>query len=106
MNKKFIIRKNEEIQEIVKTSKKIVSKYFIVYYRKNDYSYIRFCICVSKKIGKAHTRNLFKRRIKDILIKNKLNYSNDYVIILRNAVTDILYDKMKYELLDVLKGVK
>ena len=28
MNKKFIIRKNEEIQEIVKTSKKIVSKYF------------------------------------------------------------------------------
>lgn len=106
MNKKFIIRKNEEIQEIVKTSKKIVSKYFIVYYRKNDYSYNRFCISVSKKIGKAHTRNLFKRRIKDILIKNKLNYSNDYVIILRNAVTDILYDKMKYELLDVLKGAK
>ena len=106
MNKKFIIRKNEEIQEIVKTSKKIVSKYFIVYYRKNDYSYNRFCVSVSKKIGKAHTRNLFKRRIKDILIKNKLNYSNDYVIILRNAVTDILYDKMKVELLDILKGVK
>jgi ribonuclease P protein component len=106
MNKKFIIRKNEEIQEIVKTSKKIVSKYFIIYYRNNDYSYNRFCVSVSKKIGKAHTRNLFKRRIKDILMKNKLNNSNDYVIILRNAVTDILYDKMKLELLDILKGVK
>lgn len=106
MNKKFIIRKNEEIQEIVKTSKKIVSKYFIIYYRKNDYSYSRFCVSVSKKIGKAHTRNLFRRRIKDILMKNKLNNSNDYVIILRNAVTDILYDKMRYELLDILKGVK
>ena len=106
MNKKFIIRKNEEIQEIVKTSKKIVSKYFIIYYRKNDYSYSRFCVSVSKKIGKAHTRNLFRRRIKDILMKNKLNNSNDYVIILRNAVTNILYDKIKYELLDILKGVK
>jgi ribonuclease P protein component len=106
MNKKFIIRKNEEIQEIVKTSKKIVSKYFIIYYRKNDYSYSRFCVSVSKKIGKAHTRNLFRRRIKDILMKNKLNNSNDYVIILRNAVTDILYDKMRLELLDILKGVK
>ena len=61
---------------------------------------------MSKKIGKAHTRNLFRRRIKDILMKNKLNISNDYVIILRNAVTDILYDKMRYELLDILKGVK
>ena len=106
MNKKFIIRKNEEIQEIVKTSKKIVSKYFIIYYRKNDYFYSRFCVSVSKKIGKAHTRNLFRRRIKDILMKNKLNNSNDYVIILRNAVTDILYDKMRLELLDILKGVK
>lgn len=106
MNKKFIIRKNEEIQEIVKTSKKVISKYFIIYYRRNDYSYNRFCVSVSKKIGKAHTRNLFKRRIKDILMKNKLNNSNDYVIILRNAVTDILYDKMRLELLDILKGVK
>ena len=49
MNKKFIIRKNEEIQEIVKTSKKIVSKYFIIYYRKNDFSYNRFCISMCRK---------------------------------------------------------
>jgi ribonuclease P protein component len=96
----------EEIQEIVKTSKKLVSKYFIVYFRQNDFQYNRYCVSVSKKIGKAHTRNLSKRRIKDILIKNKLNNSIDYVIILRNAVTDILYDKMRYELLDILKGVK
>ena len=106
MNKKFIIRKNEEIQKIVKNSKKIVNKYFIIYFHKNDYFYNRFCVSVSKKIGKAHTRNLYKRRIKDILMKNKLNNSNDYVIILRNAVTDILYDQLKYELLEVLKGVK
>ena len=65
-----------------------------------------FGLSVGKKIGNAVVRNKYKRRIKDILMKNKLNNSNDYVIILRNAVTDILYDKMKYEWLDILKGVK
>lgn len=106
MKKKYIIRKNEEIQKLVKTSKKVVNKYFIVYFRKNDFQYNRYCVSVSKKIGKAHTRNLFKRRVKDILVKNDINNSSDYVIILRNAVIGITYDNMQCELLDILKGDK
>ena len=101
MKKKYIIRKNEEIQEIVKTSKKLVNKYFIVYFRNNDFQYNRYCISVSKKLGKAHTRNLYKRRIKD-----NINNSMDYVIILRNAVIGISYEEMQYELLNTLKGDK
>lgn len=106
MKKKYIIRKNEEIQKIVKSSKKIVNKYFIVYFKENNLSYNRYCVSVSKKIGKAHTRNLFKRRVKDILMKNSINNSKDYVIILRNVVINISYEKMQYELLDILKGDK
>ena len=106
MKKKYIIRKNEEIQEIVKTSKKLVNKYFIVYFRKNDFQYNRYCVSVSKKLGKAHTRNLYKRRIKDILMKNNINNSMDYVIILRNAVIGISYEEIQYELLNILKGDK
>ncbi len=106
MKKKYIIRKNEEIQKIVKNSKKIVNKYFIVYFKENELSYNRYCVSVSKKIGKAHTRNLFKRRVKDILMKNNINNSKDYVIILRNVVINISYEKMQYELLDILKGDK
>ena len=104
MKKKYIIRKNEEIQKIVKKSKKIVSKYFIIYFKENDYLYNRYCVSVSKKIGKAHVRNLYKRRIKDILIKNDINNSIDYVIILRNAILNVSYEDIKYELLKVLKG--
>ena len=36
MNKKYIIRKNEEIQKILQNSKKIVNKYFVIYYSKNN----------------------------------------------------------------------
>ena len=106
MKKKYIIRKNEEIQKIVKSSKKFVNKYFIVYFKENNLSYNRYCVSVSKKIGKAHTRNLFKRRVKNILMKNNINNSKDYVIILRNVVINISYEKMQYELLDILKGDK
>ena len=70
MNKKFILRKNEEIQEVIKKSKKVINKYFVVYYAKNDKKNNRYCISVSKKIGKAHTRNLYKRRIKYNLFKS------------------------------------
>ena len=106
MNKKFIVRKNEEIQEIIKSNKKIVNKYFVIYYTKNDLNYNRFCISVGKKIGKAHTRNLYKRRVKDILMKNNINFSCDYVIILRTAIIDAEYDKINSELIKVLKGEK
>ncbi len=104
MNKKYILRKNEEIQNIIKNSKKEVNKFFIVYYLKNNLNYNRYCVSVSKKIGKAHTRNLYKRRIKDILMKFKYNNSCDYVIILRKSVLDIEYDDMKKELSTLIKG--
>lgn len=106
MNKKFIVRKNEEIQEIIKKNNKIINKYFIIYFIKNDLNYNRYCISVGKKIGKAHTRNLYKRRVKDILMKNNINSSCDYVIILRTAIIDAEYDKINSELIKVLKGEK
>ena len=80
MNKKFIVRKNEEIQEIIKRSNKKYNKFFVIYCAKNSLGYNRFCISVGKKIGKAHTRNLYKRRIKDILMKNRMEFTKKYVI--------------------------
>ena len=93
-------------KQIIKSNKKIISKYFVIYYVENNLNYNRFCISVGKKIGKAHTRNLYKRRIKDILMKNNINSSYDYVIILRTAIIGVPYDKLNIELIKVLKGEK
>lgn len=106
MNKKYIIRKNEDIQDIIKKSKKLINKYFVVYYDKNDFDYNRYCISVSKKIGKAHIRNLYKRRLKDILNKNDINNRCDYVIILRKAILEIDYNCIMNSLVNLLKGEK
>ena len=106
MNKKYIIRKNEEINDIIKCNKKIVSNYFVIYYNEKKKDNSRFCISVSKKIGKAHLRNLLKRQIKDILMKNNINNLNDYVIILRNNVLSLSYIQMSNELIKLVKGEK
>ena len=106
MNKKFIVRKNEEIQEIIKKNKKIINKYFIIYFIENYLNYNRYCISVGKKIGKAHTRNLYKRRVKDILMKNNINSSCDYVIILRTNILGNSYQEISSELLKLLRGEK
>ena len=106
MNKKYIIRKNEDIQNIINDSKKIVNKYFIIYFSCNDLKHNRYCVSISKKLGKANIRNLYKRRIKDILMKNNINNSYDYVIIVRKSILDINYEMIKKELLDIMKGNK
>ena len=106
MNKKFIVRKNEEIQEIIKRSNKKYNKFFVIYCAKNSLGYNRFCISVGKKIVKAHTRNLYKRRIKDILMKNNIDSSNDYVIILRTDILGNSYQKISDELFKLLRGEK
>ena len=78
----------------------------MIYCAKNSLGYNRFCISVGKKIGKAHTRNLYKRRIKDILMKNNIDSSNDYVIILRTDILGNSYQKISDELLKLLRGEK
>lgn len=104
MNKEYIIRKNEEIKEIVKTGKKTISKFFIIYNIESDTPYNKYCVSVSKKLGKAHIRNKLKRRIKDILMKNKMELARKYVIILRKEVLDASYNNLKEVLISQIKG--
>ena len=86
------------------------NRYYYLYNRINeDNKYYRFCICVSKKLGNAVTRNKNKRQIKDIIDKSNLVFSreNDYVIILRKEISNASFkDKEKYliEILCQLKG--
>ena len=60
MKKIEIIKSSEEYTEIINTSKSKKSKYFSVYYRKNNNSN-RYGITVPKKTGTAVTRNKSKK---------------------------------------------
>ena len=111
MKKLNIIKKQEEIDNIIKNGNLSKNKYFFIYNKERNPKYYRFCICVSKKLGNAVIRNKNKRQIKDIIDKSNLVFKSnmDYVIILRKEISNISYEEKKKYLLDILcklEGVK
>ena len=102
MNKKYIVTDNNEIQKIIQTGKKKINKFFVIYYKDSKNSFNRYCISVSKKLGNAVTRNKLKRQLKDIIQKNTIKGTSDYVIIVRQELKDLSYQIKEKELLKIL----
>ena len=105
MKKLNIIKKQSEIDNIIKNGKMYKNRYYFLYniYNKEN-KYYRFCICVSRKLGNAVTRNKNKRQIKDIIDKSNLLFprDNDYVIILRKEINTLSFEDKKKYLLEIL----
>lgn len=103
MKKIEIIKSSREYTEIINNSRSKKSKYFSVYYRKNNGSN-RYGITVPKKTGPAVTRNKVKRRIKNIIDNNKKVVHNgyDYVIIIKKGILDLTYEEIEKELLKLI----
>lgn len=104
MKKKNIIKSKFEYTEIIKKSKYIKNKYFVIYFRQND-SNNRYGISVPTKTGKAHIRNKIKRRLKNIIDNNQINIQNsyDYVIIVRKSIVELNYQQMENNFLALIE---
>lgn len=100
MDKLHRVRKNEDFQTIIKDRKSVANAKFVVYYKKNDLSFLRVGISVSKKLGKAVVRNKIKRQVR-MMAKELFDQSEgiDYIIIVRNKFLDDSYQGNKKDLL-------
>ncbi len=103
MKKIEIIKSSQEYTEIINTNKSKKSKYFSIYYRKNNKDN-RYGITIPKKTGKAVIRNKIKRRIKNIIDNNKKIVYNgyDYVIIVKKGILELTYEEIEKELLKLI----
>lgn len=106
MNKKYILQKAQVIEKIITEKKIKKNNFFVIYFSSNNLNYNRYCISIGRKLAKAHDRNKVKRRIKDILMKNNINYSKDYVIIVRNYSLKLKYEQLKEELIKLIKEIE
>lgn len=79
------LRKSTQFSKVYKRGKSIADRHLVVYYMKNGTSENKLGISVSKKVGKAVTRNRVKRLIKEAyrLNDDKVKQGLDIVIIAR-----------------------
>ena len=112
MKKKFIVKSTRDFDSIIKNGIWIKNKYFVIYYQKNNLSYDRYGISVSKKLGNAVFRNKYKRKLRAIIDNYKKVYINneDYIIILRKEAINQKYEILQDSFFAIMnkrtKGIK
>ncbi len=107
MKKKYIVKQNQEFNDLIENAKYKRNPFFVCYYRNNGTNSSRFGISVGKKIGNAVTRNKLKRQVRAIVDEDKKYYSNglDYIIMVRKGCLTCSYQEMKNKLLELLEQI-
>ena len=76
MQKREMIKKNEDFEKIIKTGKLKKTKYYNIYYKDGGNTFPMFGLAVSKKLGTAVKRNKIKRQLRTIIDANKKRFKN------------------------------
>ncbi|WP_304341376.1 ribonuclease P protein component [Metaclostridioides mangenotii] len=96
------IKKDSDFRKVYKHGKSFANKYLVIYILKNRSDTSRIGISVSKKVGKAVTRNKVRRLIKEayrLNIDNKIKPGYDIVFIARVSSSNASFE-------DIDKSVK
>lgn len=72
MNKRFVLKSNEDISRLVHAKRSVGNKYYVIYHSNNDETTPKIAVSISKHVGKAVVRNHEKRIVREILRKNHL----------------------------------
>jgi len=106
LKKKYRIKKNTEIQQLMNKRNTVGNSYFVLYHQRNhDNENFRFAISVPKKYGKAHERNLMKRRIREVIKINNFNNDIEFFLIAKLKSKNLSFSDIKKSLEDLFKKV-
>ena len=106
MKKINILKNNYDFERIIKNNSPFKTKYYILYKEENTNGYYHFGISVSKKIGNAVTRNLYKRRIRSIIDKKVYNNNFNCIIILKKSAVDASFQELEKDLMYGLNKIQ
>lgn len=105
MNRKITLKKNHDIEKLVKMKKSVGNAFYAIYYKAADEK--KIAISVSKKLGKAVLRNYQKRVVKEIL---RINFSlvGDYhfLLVIKKSSFALSYQKKEIEIIKLLEKMK
>ncbi len=96
LKKEFRIKKNIEIQQLIKNKTTVGNGYFILYYKKNhEFPNFRFALSVPKKFGNAVQRNQMKRRIREIVKVQSFQNDYDFFVVVKPKANELEFGEIK-----------
>jgi ribonuclease P protein component len=99
------IVRTSDYRAIYKIGKKIYSKRFILFVRKNSVGCSRIGLTVSRKVGGAVIRNRIKRLFREIFRKSLAEIPNqlDIVVNAKSSCAGVKYIELRAEFLDIIQ---
>ena len=97
LKKEYRLRKNADFRKVYRSAKSVSTKYLVLYLKMRKGESIRIGFSISKKVGKANVRNLYKRRLREIVRKNMhhIKPGCDLIILTRVPVTELGYQELE-----------
>lgn len=106
------IKKTKDFNNIYNNSKKVYTKYAIVFVKNNKIEEQRFGFVASKKTGNAVCRNRIKRLFREFVKNNKKLFkeNTDYIFvgkaILKDNIANLSYIDFENDLKKGIKGIR
>ncbi len=97
LKKEYRLRKNADFRKVYRSAKSVSSRYLVLYPKARKNNGLRVGFSISKKIGKANVRNLYKRRLREI-VRHYLPHIKpgyDLILLTRVPVTELGYQDLK-----------
>lgn len=107
--KTFRLHLEKDFKRIINKGQYFGSTYISIKILKNNLDNSRFAILVGKSISKkAVTRNIIKRRIKEVIRQNLDLAAKGYDIIffIKKSILELDFEKTRKEILLILKKTK
>jgi ribonuclease P protein component len=102
--KKVRLRKADEFKAVYAGGKKKSSRSFDVFILPNERKLTRFGLTTSRKLGKAHDRNRIRRRVREILRRERKGFPAGFDVVVnpRRSVLERDFETLRTELVSVL----
>lgn len=106
MNRKYSLKKNYEIEKLIKAKMSVGNRYYAIYYQLTDETEPKIAFSVSKRFKTAVRRNYNKRVTKEIIRKYLDKLSNvKMLVVVKESVDKLTFQEKEGQLLFLINKI-